>query len=118
MGGRGQSYFFLQIDLRIRINTTFGADYHVGSPLGWSNMYNFKAMKNGTNWPVRLALFGDMGNENAQSLGRLQEETQRGHFDAIFHVGVYTIYLSSSCPSVAHKACQILKVPSVLGCAP
>lgn len=28
-----------------------------------------------------------MGNENAQSLVRLQEETQRGLYDAILHVG-------------------------------
>ena len=28
-----------------------------------------------------------MGNENAQSLVRLQEETQRGMYDAILHVG-------------------------------
>ena len=35
----------------------------------------------------RLALYGDMGNVNAQSLTRLQEETQRGLYDAIFHVG-------------------------------
>ncbi|KAK2173036.1 hypothetical protein NP493_909g00016 [Ridgeia piscesae] len=61
--------------------------YHVGSSLGWSDLYTFKAIKNGTDWPVRLALFGDMGNENAQSLARLQEETQQGHFDAVFHVG-------------------------------
>ncbi|KAI0213631.1 Acid phosphatase type 7 [Lamellibrachia satsuma] len=62
-------------------------NYHVGSPLGWSDLYSFKAMENGTNWTVRLAVFGDMGNENARSLGRLQEETQRGHFDAFLHVG-------------------------------
>lgn len=28
-----------------------------------------------------------MGNENAQSLPRLQEETQSGMYDAILHVG-------------------------------
>ena len=71
--------------------TPFAAEYHVGSPLGWSDLYSFKAMKNGTDWPVRFAVFGDMGNENAQSLGRLQEETQRGHFDAILHVGAYIL---------------------------
>ena len=62
----------------------------MGSSLGWSDLYTFRAIKNGTDWPVRLALFGDMGNENAQSLARLQEETQQGHFDAVFHVGTCT----------------------------
>ncbi|CAF4418080.1 unnamed protein product, partial [Rotaria magnacalcarata] len=28
-----------------------------------------------------------MGRDNAQSLPRLQEETQSGHFDLILHVG-------------------------------
>jgi len=28
-----------------------------------------------------------LGNVNAQSVGRLQEETQAGHFDAVLHVG-------------------------------
>lgn len=28
-----------------------------------------------------------MGNKNARSLANLQQETQRGHFDAILHVG-------------------------------
>lgn len=34
-----------------------------------------------------MAIYGDMGNENAQSLARLQEETQRGLYDVILHVG-------------------------------
>ena len=32
-------------------------------------------------------MFGDMGNKNARSMARLQEETQQGHFDMILHVG-------------------------------
>ena len=63
--------------------------YHVGGPLGWSDIYFFTAMKDGQNWGPRFAVYGDMGNVNAQSLGRIQEETQRGHFDAILHVGMY-----------------------------
>ena len=34
-----------------------------------------------------MALFGDMGNVNAQSLGRLQREAQAGMYDLILHVG-------------------------------
>lgn len=44
-------------------------------------------MPDHTNWSPRLAIYGDMGNENAQSLARLQEETQREKYDAILHVG-------------------------------
>lgn len=35
----------------------------------------------------RYAVFGDMGNINARSLGSIQRETQNGDFDAILHVG-------------------------------
>ena len=44
-------------------------------------------MKDGYDWSPRFAVYGDMGNVNAKSLGRLQEETQNGNFDAILHVG-------------------------------
>lgn len=61
--------------------------YHCGSIWGWSELYFFKAIKSGYDWSPRFALFGDMGNENAQSLPYLQEETQKGNYDAIIHIG-------------------------------
>lgn len=44
-------------------------------------------MPDGTKWSPRFAIFGDLGNENAQSLPRLQDETMLGFYDAILHVG-------------------------------
>jgi len=44
-------------------------------------------MKNGQDWSPRFAIYGDLGNENAQSLTRLQEEVQLGMYDAVIHVG-------------------------------
>lgn len=61
--------------------------YHCGSKLGWSSLYNFVPMQDNVDWSPQLAIYGDMGNINAQSLPRLQEETQRGMYDAIIHVG-------------------------------
>ena len=62
--------------------------YHVGSDLGWSEMFWFKTFPaEGSDWSPRLAIFGDMGNDNAQSLTRLQEETQSGMYDALIHNG-------------------------------
>uniref|UniRef100_A0A8C3XLF4 Purple acid phosphatase n=1 Tax=Chelydra serpentina TaxID=8475 RepID=A0A8C3XLF4_CHESE len=61
--------------------------YRCGSPLGWSRPYSFRALPNGTDWSPRLAVFGDMGNINPQSLPRLQHDTQQGMYDAILHVG-------------------------------
>lgn len=55
--------------------------------MGWSPQFWFRTTPEGENWSPHVALYGDMGNENAQSLARLQEETQRGLYDAILHVG-------------------------------
>ena len=35
----------------------------------------------------RLAIYGDLGVDNAQSLSKLQKEVQGGMYDAILHVG-------------------------------
>ncbi|XP_013772685.2 acid phosphatase type 7-like [Limulus polyphemus] len=61
--------------------------YHCGSNEGWSSLYFFSTMRKGNKWSPRFAVFGDLGNVNAQSLPRLQEETQRGMYDVILHVG-------------------------------
>ncbi len=52
-------------------------------------------MENRTDWSPRFAIYGDMGNENAQSLARLQQGTQDGTFDAILHVGDFGYDLDS-----------------------
>jgi hypothetical protein len=44
-------------------------------------------MQAGSDWSPRFAIFGDMGNINAQSLPRLEEDTLSGLYDAILHVG-------------------------------
>ncbi|CAH1261774.1 ACP7 [Branchiostoma lanceolatum] len=70
--------------------------YHCGSVEGgWSDLYVFTAMKDGTDWSPSFAAFGDMGNENAQSLSRLQGETQRGMYDFILHVGDFAYDMDS-----------------------
>lgn len=51
--------------------------YHCGSKLGWSPEFWFVTTSDETTAPIHVAIFGDMGNENAQSLARLQEDTQR-----------------------------------------
>jgi len=37
-----------------------------------------------------------MGNENAQSMGRLQQDTERGMYDAIIHVGDFAYDMDTS----------------------
>ncbi|XP_055377473.1 acid phosphatase type 7-like [Condylostylus longicornis] len=69
--------------------------YHCGSNLGWSAEFWFRTPKHDNNWSPRLAIFGDMGNENAQSLARLQEDTQNNMYDAIIHVGDFAYDMDS-----------------------
>ena len=44
-------------------------------------------LNTGTSWSPRLAIYGDMGATNAQSLPRLINEAGAGKFDAILHIG-------------------------------
>lgn len=69
--------------------------YHCGSDLGWSNEFWFKTPPSNEVWQPSLVIYGDMGNENAQSLARLQEETQRGLYDAVLHVGDFAYDMNS-----------------------
>ncbi|CAG2174604.1 unnamed protein product [Oppiella nova] len=69
--------------------------YHCGSTDGWSPMFRFTAMRNGSDWSPRIAIFGDLGNENAQSIPRLQEEVQRGLYDTVFHIGDFAYDMDS-----------------------
>lgn len=61
--------------------------YRVGSDVGWSEMFWFKSFPAGFDWAPKLAILGDMGNVNAQSLPRLQLETQQGMYDMVIHNG-------------------------------
>lgn len=64
--------------------------------MGWSADYWFKTPPTSDDeWSPQLAIFGDMGNENAQSLGRLQEESQHNMYDAIIHVGDFAYDMDS-----------------------
>lgn len=61
--------------------------YHCGSDAGWSDVFYLTSLNQSLSFSPRFALFGDMGNENPQSLSRLQKETQIGMYDAILHIG-------------------------------
>lgn len=63
--------------------------------MGWSPEFWFITSSNKTTDEIQVAIFGDMGNENAQSLARLQEDTQRRMYDAIVHVGDFAYDMNS-----------------------
>jgi len=87
-GGKEQRKIYIHRVLLDNLKPGETYIYHVGSDKGWSIVYYFTALKGiDDNWSPRFAVYGDMGNKNARSLSSLQQETQRGHFDAIIHVG-------------------------------
>lgn len=61
--------------------------YHCGSDDGWSDVFYFTALNDSVHFSPKFALYGDLGNENPQSLARLQKDTQLGMYDAILHIG-------------------------------
>lgn len=69
--------------------------YHCGSEAGWSTEFWFETPPLNSNWSPTLAIYGDMGNENAQSLAYLQEEAHQKMYDAILHVGDFAYDMDS-----------------------
>lgn len=70
--------------------------YHCGSKLGWSTEFWFLVPRNDSNWSPHVAIFGDMGNENAQALPYLQRDTQNRMYDAAIHVGDFAYDMHSA----------------------
>lgn len=71
-------------------------EYVCGSSNGWSPVFSFKTVKSDfSNWSPHIAIYGDLGNENAQSIPRLQQDTERGMYDAIIHVGDFAYDMDS-----------------------
>ncbi|VDN55988.1 unnamed protein product [Dracunculus medinensis] len=61
--------------------------YHVGSEYGWSPIFTFKALAERSDGGFIYAVYGDLGNENARSLGKIQKEAQLGLIDVVLHIG-------------------------------
>lgn len=77
------------------IYLVFISVYHCGSDEGWSDVFFFTALNDSTSFSPRFALYGDLGNENPQSLARLQKETQLGMYDVVLHIGTLYCILHS-----------------------
>jgi 3',5'-cyclic AMP phosphodiesterase CpdA len=95
-GGSLQRTFYIHRVYLTQLTPNQTYIYHVGSSLGWSPIYYMTALQEGTNWSPRFAVYGDMGNKNAQSLARIQQETQRGHFDMVLHVGDFAYNMDTN----------------------
>ena len=86
-GGSEQRVMYIHRVLLEGLSPAGGYYYHVGGPDGWSDVFWFTAMQEGSDWSPRFAIYGDLGSANGQSIPRLQQEVARGSFDMILHVG-------------------------------
>jgi hypothetical protein len=87
--------------------------YRVGGNFGWSDLLWFRSLPSteDTDWSPRLAIYGDLGSENAQSLPRLQRETQSEMYDMIIHVGDFAYDLDT-----VNRSLKVIFVFFTLSC--
>lgn len=73
-------------------------------PEAWSEAFIFRAMRDTTDWSPHIALYGDFGFSNHQSLYRLNKDHESRMYDAIFHVGKLFnyIYINQSLNLLIH----------------
>jgi hypothetical protein len=69
--------------------------YRCGSADGWSKQYSFLTLPEGSEWSPRLAIYGDLGRDNAQSVPRLTKDVQNNMYDVIFHIGDFAYDMHS-----------------------
>ncbi|XGW02102.1 hypothetical protein V3C99_014279 [Haemonchus contortus] len=69
--------------------------YRVGSEHGWSALYKFTALTPRPDGGYEIAVFGDLGNQNARSLAKLQQMAQDGDIDMVMHVGDFAYNLDT-----------------------
>lgn len=93
-GSAGHSQYIHKVTLR-DLQPATKYVYHCGGHLGWSPEFWFVTSSASSQTAVQVAIYGDMGNDNAQSMAMLQEDTQRQMYDAIIHVGDFAYDMNS-----------------------
>lgn len=86
-GGMKRSKRYIHRVLLTDLDPGTTYQYHVGSEYGWSSIYQFKAFEERADGGYIYAVYGDLGNVNARSLGKIQQQAQRSLIDAVLHVG-------------------------------
>ncbi|KAF0314612.1 Acid phosphatase type 7 [Amphibalanus amphitrite] len=61
--------------------------YQVLGPAGWSEVFWFRPMQEGSDWSPRLAVYGDLGMVNGVALPFIVNDTYDEMYDAVLHVG-------------------------------
>uniref|UniRef100_A0AC35TM98 Purple acid phosphatase n=1 Tax=Rhabditophanes sp. KR3021 TaxID=114890 RepID=A0AC35TM98_9BILA len=78
-------YIFKAVLTNLEYDTRYF--YSVGSTEGISQVFSFKTFPSGSDYPVKICIFGDLGVVNGVSLSPLIAAGQRGDFDMIIHLG-------------------------------
>lgn len=90
-----RSQFIHRVTLPGTLAKSTRYNYTVGSDKGWSPVHNFVVPSTEANLPISVAIFGDMGTENAQSLPYLQKDVDQDLYDALIHVGDFAYDMDS-----------------------
>ncbi|UYV66162.1 ACP7 [Cordylochernes scorpioides] len=70
--------------------------YRVGENVtGWSRTFNVRTLPDTPDFSPRVAVYGDLGYENARSVPRLISEVEADNFDFILHIGDFAYDLNS-----------------------
>lgn len=86
---------YCKINRNCQIVVTFVRSvYKVGSQdSGFSPTFHFHTLQSDEpNWSPTLAIYGDLGLKNAQSLPLLTEQVGQRMYDTVYHIGKYVHY--------------------------
>jgi 3',5'-cyclic AMP phosphodiesterase CpdA len=62
--------------------------YQVGNGLLTSKIFQLRTLQdNSPEYVPKIAIYGDLGNENGQSIPWLMSEVEKNRIDAVFHIG-------------------------------
>ncbi|CAC5378885.1 ACP7 [Mytilus coruscus] len=104
-GGPQQHTQFIHRATLINLKPGTRYVYSCGNGVLMSDLLTFVSMKDGSDWSPRIALFGDLGFVNPQSVPRLINDTKKGMYDAIFHVGDFGYDLDAQNGHIGDKIC-------------
>jgi len=80
-----------------------------GEEDSWSETHWFTTLQAGTDWSPRLAVYGDLGSENAKSLPLLANDTLAGMYDAVLHVGDFAYDMNSDSGRVGDQFMRLVE---------
>ncbi|KAF6030078.1 ACP7 [Bugula neritina] len=87
-GGTEKRQLFIHRATMTNLKPAKFYNYRVGNEdAGWSAIFSYRAPITGPDWSPVVAIYGDLGNVNGRSIGRLQTEAEMRSIDAVFHVG-------------------------------